>query len=133
MRHGEDFQLVTELLSHGAVFRVLNEPLYLYTQRYGAVSRRASGLTRTTIGYGALKEATLALSRTPRIAADPELVALLAQRARGLGRLDDAHFISTATRGRELGAIIGRIRRDPSFLPFMLRQFGIALRRRLPV
>jgi hypothetical protein len=30
-----------------------------------------------------------------------------------------------------LGAILGRIKRDPSFLPFMSRQVGTALRRRL--
>jgi succinoglycan biosynthesis protein ExoO len=131
LRHGEDFQLVTDLVSQGAVFRLLNEPLYLYTQRHGAASRRASGMTRTTIAYGALKEATLVLSRTPRIAADAELVDLLGRRARGLGRLDDAHFISTATRALALGAVVARIRRDPSFLPFMIRQFGAAVSRRL--
>jgi succinoglycan biosynthesis protein ExoO len=131
LRHGEDFQLVTDLLLHGAAFRLLNEPLYLYTQRYGSVSNRSSGMTRTAIGYGALKEATLALSRTPAIASDPALVTSLERRARGLGRLDDAHFFSTATRGLALGAILTRIRRDPSFLPFMIGQIGTALRRRL--
>ena len=131
LRHGEDFQLVTELLLQGGVFRVLNEPLYLYTQRYGAVSNRSSGMTRTAVGYGALKEATLALCRTPAIASDPVLVDLLQRRAQGLGRFDDAHFVSTATRAMALGAILARIRRDPSFLPFMIRRFGAALRRRL--
>jgi succinoglycan biosynthesis protein ExoO len=130
LRHGEDFQFVTELLSRGAAVRLLNEPLYLYTQRYGSVSNKSSGMTRTTIGYGALREATLALSRTPTIASDPELVNLLHQRARGLGRLDDAHFISIATRRLAAGAILGRIKRDPSFLPFMIRQLGTALGRR---
>jgi succinoglycan biosynthesis protein ExoO len=131
LRHGEDFQLVAELLLHGAAFRLLNEPLYLYTQRYGSVSNRSSGMTRTTIGYGALKEATLALRRTPAIASDPVLVTSLERRARGLGLLDDAHFFSTATRALAFGAVLSRIRRDPSFLPFMIRQIGTALRRRL--
>jgi succinoglycan biosynthesis protein ExoO len=131
LRHGEDFQLVTELLLRGAAFRLLNEPLYLYTQRYGSFSHRSSGMTRTTIGYGALKDATVALSRTPAIASDGRLVELLERRARGLGRLDDSHFISTATRTMALGAILGRIRRDPSFLPFMIRQVGTAVGRRL--
>jgi succinoglycan biosynthesis protein ExoO len=67
----------------------------------------------------------------PAIASDPALVALLQQRARGLGRLDDAHFISIATRKMALGPILVRIKRDPSFLPFMIRQLGIALSRRL--
>jgi succinoglycan biosynthesis protein ExoO len=131
LRHGEDFQLVTELLLQGAAFRLLNEPLYLYTQRYGSVSNRPSGMTRTTIAYGALKEATLALSRMPAIASDPALVDLLLRRAQGLGRFDDAHFISTATRAMAVGAILGRINRDPSFLPFMIGRVGTALGRRL--
>ena len=131
LRHGEDFQFVTELLLQGAAFRLLNEPLYIYTQRYGAVSSRSSGMTRTTIGYGALSEATLALSRTPAIASDPHLVDLLQRRAHGLSRLDDAHFFSTATRRFALGAILARIRRDPAFLPFMIQRVGAALSRRL--
>jgi succinoglycan biosynthesis protein ExoO len=131
LRHGEDFQLVTELLLRGAAFRLLNLPLYLYTQRYGSFSHQSSGMTRTTIGYGGLKDATLALSRTPAISSDPGLVALLERRARGLGRLDDSHFISTATRTMAVGAILGRIRSDPSFLPFMIRQVGTAVGRRL--
>ncbi len=131
LRHGEDFHLVTEFLCRGAKFRLLNEPLYLYTQRQGAISGRASGMSRTTIGYGALKDATLALAHDRRIAHDPKLVALLRQRARGLGRLDDAHFVSVALRARAVGSIASRIRQDPSFLPFMARQIGRAVTRRL--
>lgn len=131
LRHGEDFKLVTELLCHGAEFRLLCQPLYLYTQRQGGVSGRSSGMTRTTIGYAALKDATLTLSQDPRIAADAELVALLQHRAGGLGRLDDAHFISTALRAAAFGAILARIRRDPSFLPFMMKRLWVAARRRL--
>jgi succinoglycan biosynthesis protein ExoO len=129
--HGEDFRLVVDLLLSGAKFKILPQPLYLYTQRQGAVSKRASGLTRTTIAYGKLKHAALALAQDPRIASDPELVALLRQRARGLGRQDDAHFISGALRAGAFGEIIKRMVKDPSFLPFMLRQIGRAMQRRL--
>jgi succinoglycan biosynthesis protein ExoO len=128
--HGEDFRLVVELLLGGAKFFVLPQALYLYTQRQGAVSQRASGMTRTSIGYGKLKAAALALARDPRIAADPKLVALLRQRAAGLGRLDDAHFLSTALRRAAAWQIARRAVSDPSFMPFMLAQIGRALRRR---
>lgn len=131
VRHGEDFRLVVDLLLSGAQFRILPQPLYLYTQRQGTVSGRRSGMTRTTIAYHKLKEAALALARDPRIASDPESVGLLRQRARGLSRLDDAHFISTSLRAGALGKIALRSTRDPSFLPFMLRQIGRAMRRRL--
>ena len=56
----------------------------LYTQRQGAISGRASGLTRTTIAYHDLSVAAIEMSRDPRLASDPELVALLRIRARGL-------------------------------------------------
>ena len=131
MRHGEDFRLVVELLFHGAQFRLLSQPLYLYTQRQGAVSGRSSGMTRTTIAYHALRDAALALSRDPRLASDTELVALLQLRARGLGRLDDAHFISRALRSAALWQIAARSARDPSFFPYMLRHIGRAVRRRV--
>ncbi len=131
MRHGEDFRLVVELLCRGAQFRLLSQPLYLYTQRQGAVSGRSSGMTRTTIAYHALRDAALALSRDPRLASDAELVALLQLRARGLGRLDDAHFSSRALRSAALWQIAARSARDPSFFPYMLRHIGRAVRRRV--
>jgi succinoglycan biosynthesis protein ExoO len=131
MVHGEDFRLVVDLLLSGTKFRILRQPLYLYTQRQGAASKRASGWTRTTIAYGKLAHAAQVLAQDPRIASDPELVALLRQRARGLGRQDDAHFISGALRSGAFGEIMKRMMRDPSFLPFMLRQIGRAMRRRM--
>ncbi len=131
VRHGEDFRLVVDLLLSNAQFRVLPQPLYLYTQRQGAVSGRPSGMTRTAIGYRKLKEAALALARDPRISSDPASVRLLQQRASGLARLDDAHFISTSLRAGAFGKIAARTLKDFSFLPFMLRQIGCAMRRRL--
>lgn len=130
--HGEDFRLAVDLLLSGAKFFLLPEPLYLYTQRQGAVSKRASGMTRTTIGYRKLADAALALAQDPRIAADAELVGLLQQRATGLGRQDDAHFLSTALRQGAVGKLAARIAQDPAFVPFMLAHIGRALRRRLP-
>lgn len=132
VRHGEDFQLAVELLLAGATFRILNRALYLYTQRQGAVSGRASGMTRTTVAYGTLKEAALEMSRDERLKSDPELVELLRIRAHGLARLDDSDFVSKALHGGKIGQIVQRCLRDPAFFPRMLRQIGTALRRRLP-
>ena len=131
VRHGEDFRLAVELLLQGASLRLLNRPLYLYTQRQGAISGRASGLTRTTIAYNALSVAAIEMSRDPRLASDPELVALLRIRARGLHRLDEADFISKAIRSGAIRQILARGLRDPGFLPRMLRQVAQALHRRL--
>lgn len=133
VRHGEDFQLAVELLMAGLTFRILNRPLYLYTQRQGAVSGRASGMTRTTVAYGTLKDAALEMSRDERLESDPELVELFRIRAHGLARLDDADFVSKALHGGKIGQIVRRCLNDPAFLPRMLRQIGTALRRRLRV
>jgi len=131
LRHGEDFKLMVELLCAGAKFHILNEPLYLYTQRQGSVSGQLSGMTRTTIGYGLMRDVSLALSEDPRIRRDPELARLFQQRAEGLGRFDDAHFVSTSLRSGTFRAIIARARQNPRFLPFMAGQLWRAIRRRL--
>lgn len=131
VRHGEDFQLAVELLLAGLTFRILNRPLYLYTQREGAVSGRASGMTRTTVAYGSLRDAALEMSRDDRLKSDPELVELLRIRAHGLARLDDADFVSKALHGGKIVQIVQRCLHDPAFFPRMLRQIGTALRRRL--
>ena len=131
VRHGEDFRLAVELLLNGARLRLLKRPLYLYTQRQGAISGRASGMTRTTIAYKALSVAAIEMSRDPRLASDHGLVALLRARARGLHRLDDADFASNAIRSGAIRQILARGLRDPGFLPRMLRQIARALGRRL--
>ena len=129
--HGEDFRLVVDLLLSGADFRILARPLYLYTQRHGAVSRKPSGLTRTRIAYAQLSEAARALAQDSRICGDTELVRLLERRALGLRLLDDAYFISTALHGRQFGRLLARARREPALLVLTARQAGRAVARRL--
>jgi succinoglycan biosynthesis protein ExoO len=129
--HGEDFSLVVDLLLSGAVFRILPEPLYLYTQRWGAISGKPSGLTRTNIAYGKLSDAALSLAADPRIAGQPELVALLKQRALGLRRLDDGHFISSTLHAGQFGRLLSGVRKNPRLLALTARQAGRALARRL--
>lgn len=133
IKHGEDFQLAVELLLSGAKFNILLEPLYLYTQRHGTQSKRPSGLSRTIVTYGKLKQASDDLAHDPRIASDQELVRLLQLRAKGLGRQDDAQYISTALRSGAYLGLVKKIANDTSFLPFMCAQIGRAIRRRLHV
>ncbi|GBQ28086.1 glycosyltransferase family 2 protein [Gluconacetobacter azotocaptans] len=132
-RHGEDFTFMVTLLLHGARFRMLDAAHYLYTQREGAVSRKASDMTRTTIAYGALARAAIDLTGHPAIRATPGLAALLLRRAEGLSRLDDAHFFSQAIRRGAVGALAARALRRPSFVPRIGRQVGRALHRRIAI
>ncbi|MFT8710598.1 glycosyltransferase family 2 protein [Komagataeibacter rhaeticus] len=131
VRHGEDFLLMVSFLLAGGRFCLTDHATYLYTQRQGSVSGRASGMSRTTIAYRDMHDTALALARDPRICDDPVLVDLLHRRAAGLQRLDDSHFVSVALRAGAVGAIVRRIIRRPAFLPAMIRQVAMALRRRL--
>ncbi|AHI24771.1 glycosyltransferase family 2 protein [Komagataeibacter swingsii] len=131
VRHGEDFLLMIAFLMAGGRFFLIDHATYLYTQRQGSVSGRASGMSRTVIAYRDMHDTALALARDPRIRDNPELVALLHQRAAGLQRLDDSYFVSVALRSGAVGAIFRRIMRRPAFLPAMIRQVAAALRRRL--
>ncbi|MBV1837481.1 glycosyltransferase [Acetobacter estunensis] len=131
MRHGEDFALVVSLLLAGAMFVLLDEALYLYTQRSGAVSGRLSALSRTSIAYGALARSALELAQQPKIASQPELVRLLQHRAEGLMRLDDAHFFSVAVRKGDVIGLGRRALKRPSFLPQVASQVSRAVKRRL--
>ncbi|AQU88455.1 glycosyltransferase [Komagataeibacter nataicola] len=131
VRHGEDFLLVVSFLLAGGRLCLIDQPTYLYTQRQGSVSGRASGMSRTVIAYRDMRDMALALARDPRISNDPVLVDLLHQRAEGLQRLDDSHFVSVSLRAGAVGAIIRRAMDRPAFLPAMIRQVGAALRRRL--
>ncbi|WP_342629278.1 glycosyltransferase [Nguyenibacter vanlangensis] len=130
-RHGEDFTFMMHLLLEGARFRILDTAHYLYTQREGAVSRRESTMTRTTIAYAALAQSALELTSHPAIKAQPGLDALLRRRAEGLLRLDDAHFFSQAIRKGALAALLTRALHRPSFVPRVGRQIGRAMQRRV--
>lgn len=133
LKHGEDFQIIVDLLLAGARFSLLPEPLYLYTQRHGSHSQRPSGLSRTIVAYGKLRDSALALAQDPRISADPQAVHLLELRAKGLGRQEDAQYISQALRHGAYLGLARKIFHDTSFFPFMCAQICRALRRRLHV
>ena len=131
IRHGEDFRFAVDLLLAGARFRILPEPMYIYTQRHGAVSGRASGMTRTTIAYDRLRDAALAMAERPEIRGDKELVSLLRTRTAGLNRLDHAAFLSAAIRRGALLEIARRCLKHPGFFQLMIRQVASAARRRI--
>ncbi len=131
LRHGEDFAFMVDLLQAGARFRILPVPLYLYTQRHGTISGRASGMNRTRIAYDRLRDASLAMADRPGIRDDAHLVALLRKRARGLAKLDHAAFLSVAIRRGALLRIAGRCLRNREFPFLMVQQFAGAVKRRV--
>jgi len=131
MRHGEDFAFIVNLLAAKGRFGLVDHAGYLYTQREGKISRRASGITRTTINYAALAASARALADTPALSGSTDLRGLALKRADGLMRLDDAHFFSQAIRRRDFIGIIRRSRQRPVFASRMIRQIIGAMWRRL--
>ncbi|WP_367159726.1 glycosyltransferase family 2 protein [Kozakia baliensis] len=130
-RHGEDYVFMLRLLSAGARFRVSPEATYLYTQREGAISRRKSDITRTSIAYDSLIAVTQQAGRSSPIVGNPKLESLIARRVEGLTKLDDAHFFSVAIRRGDLIGLIRRAVKRPAFIILVARQIGMAVKRRL--
>ena len=131
MRHGEDFYFIISLFLNDAQFILIDQALYLYTQRSGAISKKLSDLTRTSIAYGTLASSALSLAQQAGIESHPELTDLLIKRACGLMRLDDAHFFSVAVRRRDLKGLFIRAVKRPVFMKQVFISLILASRRRL--
>jgi succinoglycan biosynthesis protein ExoO len=98
-RHGEDFIFYLRAIMAGAKFSLFPESGYLYSQRFGSISRKRSDLSRTVVNHRLMERRTLELALEPSIRADPVLSSLLVDRA---GR------IKALYRARELGDLIRR-------------------------
>ncbi|MFT8898188.1 MAG: glycosyltransferase family 2 protein [Acetobacter sp.] len=131
IRHGEDFSFIISLLLKGARFILIDQPLYLYTQRSGGISKKLSDLTRTSIAYGALANSALFLAHQDGIANHSELVDLLKERASGLMRLDDAYFFSIATRKGDIKGLVSRSVKRPVFVWHSFHSILRALQKRI--
>ncbi|MCH4089798.1 glycosyltransferase family 2 protein [Acetobacter sp.] len=130
MRHGEDFYFSVSALLKGARFILIDQPLYLYTQRSGSISKEISELTRTRIAYDALASSALSLTNQAGISGHSELINLLEKRAKGLTRLDDAHFFSVAIRKQDIKGLICRSVKRPAFVKHALNSVRLALQKR---
>lgn len=104
VRHGEDFLFYVDLLHAGARFLLVPEPGYLWTVR-------SSGQSQTKVDYLAQVADARRLQQLDWVRADPSLVSLLDDRARGLLRLQDTWNYTQALKGsRYLGAVAACIR-----------------------
>ncbi|MCI0428971.1 MAG: glycosyltransferase [Rhodospirillales bacterium] len=101
-RHGEDFFFYLRAILAGAKFALFPESGYLYSQRFGPISRKQSDLSRTVVNYRLVEMQTLELASEPMIRTDPLLVALLHARADKLRALYRGHELGDLVRRREL-------------------------------
>ncbi|MCE0745350.1 glycosyltransferase [Acetobacter sicerae] len=131
LRHGEDFSFIISLLLKGSRFILIDQPLYIYTQRSGTISKKLSDLTRTSIDYEALASSALAFTHEAKIAEQPELINLLKKRASGLMRLDDAYFFSIAIRKGDIKGLVSRSVKRPVFMLHALHSIRLALQKRI--
>jgi len=68
MRYGEDFRFTLDILLAGGTLLVLPQAYYQYTERFGSISKKASGLSKTIARYDLLESQTRELAREPRCA-----------------------------------------------------------------
>ncbi|MFT8719497.1 glycosyltransferase family 2 protein [Acetobacter sp.] len=130
LRHGEDFAFVVSLLLAGAHFVLLDEPLYIYTQRFGALSKKSSEVTRTSVAYGGLARHAQELKKLPGIAGTP-ITKWLDRRSQGLMKMDDNHFFAQTVRRKDIAALVKRTLERPIFAFHALQCIGRAIRRRV--
>ena len=84
LRHSEDFIFYAEALLAGARGVLVGQPLYLFTQRVGALSKASSGQSRTRVDVGGMAAATDGLMQHPGVAGNAVLLQLLQRRRRAI-------------------------------------------------
>jgi succinoglycan biosynthesis protein ExoO len=57
-QHGEDFHFMLDMLAAGALALVVHDPLYIYVQPFGALSRQGSHPARTPYRYDIMRRYT---------------------------------------------------------------------------
>jgi glycosyltransferase involved in cell wall biosynthesis len=99
LRHGEDFLFYLRAIMAGARFYLFPISGYLYSERFGSISRQPSSFSRTIVNYRLMERVALELTSEPMIRSDPLLVSLLHARAEKIRAL---------YRRRELGNLVQR-------------------------
>ncbi len=123
-RLSEDFLFFCEFLAAGGRALLVNQPLYVWTQAYGSLSRRwtatAGGPWR--YDFASAVRAHHEVGAVFATRGEPILAALLARRARAFGRL---MWLNEAGRRRdESGSVAAAVvlTRHPSAWPALLRR-----------
>jgi succinoglycan biosynthesis protein ExoO len=130
IRHAEDFAFVLELMLQGARFAYNPQPHYYYTQRVGSLSKTPSGMTRTRIDYDAVEDWSRALLKDDRITREPELAALVGERARAVRRLAETHRLRNWLDDGAYGSLLRGLARQPAIAgPLVLMLVRRAKRR----
>lgn len=68
MRYAEDFRFYLDVLLAGGNLLIVPEAYYQYTERWGAISKKQSGLSKTLTTYDRLEAQTRQLAQDPRYA-----------------------------------------------------------------
>lgn len=111
-RHGEDFVFYLRAILAGAKFSLFPESGYLYSERFGSISRRQSDLSRTIVNYRLMEKVALELASEPMIRADPLLSSLLVARADKIKALYRTRELRDLLQRRELVDLALRFLRD---------------------
>ena len=84
IRYAEDFRFYLDVLLAGGNLLIVPEAYYRYTERWGSISNKESGLSKTVANYTRLESQTRELAQDPRYA---RVAAHLLERAEAVRRL----------------------------------------------
>jgi succinoglycan biosynthesis protein ExoO len=101
-RHGEDFIFYFRAIMAGAKFSLFPEPGYLYSERFGTISRQRSDMSRTTVDYRLMERRALELASDATVRNDPMLASLLVARAGRIRALYRARELRASLKSRDL-------------------------------
>jgi succinoglycan biosynthesis protein ExoO len=126
-RHGEDFIFYLHAILAGARFALFPESGYLYSERFGSISRRQSELSRTIVNYRQMETVARELASEAAIRADTLLSSLLVARAERIKAVYRARELSGLLQRRELVDLALQFFRDRDARDFV----SAAVRRKL--
>jgi succinoglycan biosynthesis protein ExoO len=125
-RHGEDFFFYLRALMAGAKFAVFPDSWYLYSQRFGPISRKPSEQSRTAVNYRLMEKQTRQLALEPIFRADRVLSTLLMARADKIKALWRERELRDLLQRRHFGGLALNFLRDRDARVFV----SAALRRK---
>ncbi|MGO8759492.1 MAG: glycosyltransferase [Terracidiphilus sp.] len=112
-RYAEDFRFTLDVLLAGGSYLIVPEAYYQYTERFGSISKKPSGLSRTLVQRDRLEEQTRAMAKDPRYA---RVATQLNQRADAIRRAVKAAEFDRRSRLGKLAtlpfALVDRDMRD---------------------
>ena len=133
VRHAEDFEFYLRALQAGAKVILIPNALYLYTQRLGPISGLQSSQSQTTPDYRGIALRTRRIAQEDTFRHQPDLAALLYQRADAADGLAVEHELHRHIRNGQYGRLVWRVLKYPRATWALARFVYSALKRQFRI